>query len=96
MPGEAVARVKVKEDARAKAVVKASVAQVRKAAKVVVKASGAQVRRVAKAAQRLPADVKDSQADPAAANPEIRITRYFQQGGPMAAFFLFNQYIGEN
>ena len=81
MPGEAVARVKVKEDARAKAVVKASVAQ---------------VRRVAKADQRLPADVKDSQADPVAANPEIRITRYFQQGGPMVAFFLFNQYIGEN
>jgi hypothetical protein len=81
VPGEAVAKVKVKEDARAKAVVKASVAQ---------------VRRVAKADQRLPADVKDSQSDPAAANPEIRITRYFQQGGPMAAFFLFNQYIGEN
>jgi hypothetical protein len=51
---------KVKEDARAKVVVKASVAQVRKAAK---------------AAQRLPADAKANQAVPAAVNPKILQTR---------------------
>ena len=60
MPGEAVAKVKVKEDAQAK---------------VVVKASDAQVKKVAKAAQRLPADAKANQADPVAVNPKLLQTR---------------------
>jgi hypothetical protein len=94
-----VAKVVVVKDSVAqvrgdKAVVKDSVAQVRGDKVVVVKDSVAQVKGD-KAAQRLPADVKVSQAGPVAANPEIRITRYFQQSGPVAAFFLFNQNISE-
>jgi len=56
--GEAVA--KVKEDAQAKVVVKASVAQ---------------VRRVAKAVQTLPADAKANQVDPVVVNPKLLQTR---------------------
>jgi len=70
-------------------VVKDSVAQVRGDKVVVVKDSVAQVK-----GDKVVV-VKVSQAGPVAANPEIRITRYFQQSGPVAAFFLFNQNISE-
>jgi hypothetical protein len=87
---DSVAQVRVAKAA----VVKDSVAQVRKVAKVVqrlpavVKDSVAQVRKVAKAAQRLPADVMGSQAVPDAANPEIRITRYFNKAALWPPFFV--------